>query len=48
MPPAFTIRSATPDEMPRVARLFQEYADSLAVDLAYQGFEAERTTLPGA
>jgi ribosomal protein S18 acetylase RimI-like enzyme len=44
----FEIRLAAADEMQAVAMLFQEYADTLGVDLAYQGFEAEVAALPGA
>lgn len=34
--------------MADAARLFRAYAASLPIDLAYQGFEAEVTGLPGA
>ncbi|MDR3530927.1 MAG: GNAT family N-acetyltransferase [Rhodopila sp.] len=44
----FSIRPATATEMATVATLFREYADSLGVDLSFQGFEAELAALPGA
>ena len=41
------IRPAAADETALVAELFREYADSLEVDLSFQGFEAELAALPG-
>jgi hypothetical protein len=48
MAPAFTVRPAAAHEMSTVASLFRDYADSLGVDLSYQGFEAELASLPGS
>lgn len=36
-----------PEEMDAVRQIFQEYADSLNVDLEFQGFETEIAALPG-
>jgi ribosomal protein S18 acetylase RimI-like enzyme len=36
------------EDLPTVAALFREYADGIAVDLSYQGFEDELASLPGA
>jgi ribosomal protein S18 acetylase RimI-like enzyme len=39
--------AAWPDDLDIVRKLFREYADSLGVDLEYQGFEGELQSLPG-
>ena len=36
-----------PEEMAEVRQIFQEYADSLNIDLEFQGFESEIADLPG-
>ena len=36
-----------PEEMADVRQVFQEYADSLNIDLEFQGFESEIAELPG-
>lgn len=38
----------TSEDITAVRRLFEEYAASLGIDLAYQGFAAELAGLPGA
>jgi ribosomal protein S18 acetylase RimI-like enzyme len=39
--------AAIPDDLPTIRALFREYADSLGIDLCFQGFEAELAGLPG-
>ena len=38
---------AAPEEMDAVRQIFQEYADSLNIDLEFQGFDSEIAGLPG-
>jgi putative acetyltransferase len=39
--------ASTPEDLAQVRRLFRAYADWLAVDLCFQGFEQELADLPG-
>ncbi len=48
MPDAFQIRPVrTTADLEVAVRLFDAYASSLGIDLAFQGFAAELATLPG-
>ena len=40
-------RAVSPPDLERIRALFLEYADSLGVDLGYQGFDREVRDLPG-
>jgi ribosomal protein S18 acetylase RimI-like enzyme len=41
------IQAVSAEDLVTVCRLFEEYAASLGIDLAYQGFPAELAGLPG-
>ena len=46
--PSYTIRQArSASDLEAIATMFRAYAASLPIDLGYQGFEAELSTLPG-
>ena len=46
--PQFSLTTpASPEELQATALIFREYAESLAIDLAFQQFEQELSTLPG-
>ena len=45
--PAVDLLPPTPEDMHAVRQIFQEYADSLNIDLKFQGFETELAHLPG-
>ena len=46
-PPVSISPARTPQDLADIRTLFQAYADSLPVDLAYQGFAQELAGLPG-
>ncbi len=46
-PPVSISPARTPQDLADIRMLFQAYADSLPVDLAYQGFARELAGLPG-
>lgn len=46
-PRGVQVVNACADDLPEVRGLLREYAASLAVDLCFQGFEAELAHLPG-
>lgn len=46
-PPATIRHVESPADLADAIRLFRAYAESLPIDLAYQGFEAEMAAMPG-
>ena len=46
-PSVTLLTPSLPHEMDAVRTIFQEYADSLGIDLCFQDFEAELAQLPG-
>ena len=47
MPNTQIISPDTPDLLAQAATIFREYAQSLSIDLGFQGFEQELALLPG-
>ena len=47
-PLVILVDGAEPVRVPTSRRLFQEYADSLGIDLCFQGFDRELAELPGS
>ena len=46
--PQFSLTTPdSPEELQATAQIFREYAESLGIDLAFQQFEQELSTLPG-
>ena len=46
--PQFSLTTpASPEELQATALIFREYAESLGIDLSFQQFEQELSTLPG-
>ena len=45
--PAVDLLTPSLEEIGAVRQIFQEYADSLNIDLEFQGFESELAALPG-
>ncbi len=41
------VRASAPDQLQTVRALFQEYAESMGIDLSFQRFEQELADLPG-
>jgi putative acetyltransferase len=47
LPAVAIVAADTPERLAEAAAVFRDYAASLAVDLAFQGFDDELATLPG-
>jgi putative acetyltransferase len=41
------VAAQIPTDLPAITQLFRAYADSLPIDLGYQGFDGELASLPG-
>ena len=46
-PPVTLLTATGPEHLAVLRELFQEYADSLSIDLCFQQFDTELATLPG-